>query len=66
VSADGLEFEQEPVVTVRRRNDDELGIRNRVGDFPLLARSEEAVGLDADDESGWQEGEGVRQCCGRL
>lgn len=53
VSVDELELEQEAVVALGRRNDDELGVWYVVCDLLLLRGCEETVGLDADDECAW-------------
>lgn len=55
VSVDELELEQEAVMALRRRNNDEFGVGYVVCDLLLLRGREETVGLDADDECAWGE-----------
>ena len=44
-----LEFEQEPVMSVWRVDDDEFRLWDMLGDLLLFCDHEEPVGLDADD-----------------
>ncbi len=66
VPADRLEFKEESVMPVWRGNDDELGVGDALRDLALLARREQAVRLNADDERWREDGQRVLQRCGAL
>lgn len=71
VSVDLPEFEEEPVVSVGRWNDDEFRIGDVGREDALFGGGEEAVCFDADDERSGREGgedggEGRGLCMGGL
>ena len=56
VPIDLLEFEEEPIVSVGRGNDDEFRAGDVCREFALFGGREQAVCFDADDERSGREG----------